>query len=631
MLPGCRLRKMPPKKRKLNTKAVFRIYWRHTKSHPWLLAAALIGVALSQVDKVAGPIFLKQIFNLIVQGPAIPMDLITHVLWIFVGVSLVGWLGGRLEMWLGYTMIAKVAAALTKEAFDNLMHHSYQFFTNSFAGALTRRISRFGGAYENLYYSFISVLLEAALYIVSITSVLFWHSAVLGSAVLGWIVVFILLQWYMSRWQQPYRLARAAEDSNLVAALADSISNQNTVALFSNNAYEAQVVGRATDKFQQTQLTSWNINSIVYGIQGLFAIILNVGVLWLTVSLIRSGVLTTGDLILVQIYVFSIFGIVWGLGRQFQAIYNALADASEMVETMETPHEVKDRKNAKHLRVNQGEVWFDDVSFSFHKDAAVLHQFNLTIAGGERVALVGPSGAGKSTVTKLLLRLYDVNGGEIKIDKQDISKVTQDSLRDAIAFVPQEPILFHRTLMENIRYGWRDATDEQVVEAAKKAHCHEFISRLPDGYNTFVGERGIKLSGGERQRVAIARAILKDAPILVLDEATSSLDSESEALIQDALNVLMEGKTVIVIAHRLSTIMKMDRIVVMEQGAVVAQGTHLQLIKEQGLYQKLWSIQAGGFLGYAENTKEGLARHEYDVSEKQAGEDEVLAEDEKEE
>ncbi len=606
MTPRCKLRKMPPKKRKLNTKAVLRIYWRHTKRHPWLLAFALGGVLLSQVDKVVGPIFLKEIFNLIVQGAAVPFSSVTNLLWIFVGVSLVGWVGGRLEMWLGYTMISKVAAALTKEAFDNLMHHSYQFFTNSFAGALTRRISRFGGAYENLYYSVISVFLEALVYIVSITVVLFWHSTILGSAVLAWIIVFIFLQWYMSRWQQPYRLARATEDSNLVAALADSISNQNTVALFSNNAHEAHVVGAATDKFQLAQLRSWNINAIVYGIQGLLAIALNIGAIWLTVTLIRSGLLTTGDLILVQIYIFSIFNIVWGLGRQFQSIHNALADASEMVETMETPHEVKDKKGAKFLRTDTGEVWFDDVSFDFHTGTPILHQFNLTIAGGERVALVGPSGAGKSTVTKLLLRLYDVASGEIKIDKQDISKVTQDSLRDAIAFVPQEPILFHRTLMENIRYGYRDATDEEVIEAAKKAHCHEFISRLPLGYETFVGERGIKLSGGERQRVAIARAILKDAPILVLDEATSSLDSESEMLIQDALNILMEGKTVIVIAHRLSTIMKMDRIVVMEQGKVVAQGTHLQLINERGLYQKLWSIQAGGFIGGTEDTKEPI-------------------------
>jgi len=208
---------------------------------------------------------------------------------------------------------------------------------------------------------------------------------------------------------------------------------------------------------------------------------------------------------------------------------------------------------------------------------------------------VGPSGAGKTTITKILLRLYDVSKGAIEIDGQNIAEVSQESLRNAIAFVPQEPILFHRTLMENIRYGRRGATDEEVIEASRKAHCDEFIGTLTEGYQTFVGERGVKLSGGERQRVAIARAILKDAPILVLDEATSSLDSESEALIQDALRTLMEGKTVIVIAHRLSTIMKMDRIVVIENGKMAAEGTHQDLLKRGGLYRKLWNIQAGGF------------------------------------
>ncbi len=206
------------------------------------------------------------------------------------------------------------------------------------------------------------------------------------------------------------------------------------------------------------------------------------------------------------------------------------------------------------------------------------------------------SGAGKTTITKLLLRLYDVSSGVIEIDGQNIAAVTQESLRNAIAFVPQEPTLFHRTLLENIRYGRRDASDEDVYEAARKAHCHEFISVLPEAYDTFVGERGVKLSGGERQRIAIARAILKNAPILVLDEATSSLDSESESLIQDSLKTLMEGKTVLVIAHRLSTIMHMDRIIVLENGTVVADGTHDELLGKGGLYQKLWSIQAGGFI-----------------------------------
>jgi ABC-type multidrug transport system fused ATPase/permease subunit len=268
-----------------------------------------------------------------------------------------------------------------------------------------------------------------------------------------------------------------------------------------------------------------------------------------------------------------------------------------MIEIFDTPHGVKDTTDAKPLVVGKGSIALEHVSFGFSEERIILEDFSLTIAAGEKVALVGPSGAGKSTVTKLLLRMYDVTSGAVKVDDQDISKVTQKSLRSAISFVPQEPILFHRSLRDNIRYGRPDASDEEVIEAAKKAHCHEFIESLAEGYDTHVGERGVKLSGGERQRVAIARAILKNAPILILDEATSALDSESEALIQDALRVLMEGKTVIVIAHRLSTIMTMDRIIVIEGGKIAAEGTHDELVNHQGgLYQKLWSIQAGGFI-----------------------------------
>ena len=250
--------------------------------------------------------------------------------------------------------------------------------------------------------------------------------------------------------------------------------------------------------------------------------------------------------------------------------------------------------------MKHGEISFNQVGFKYHSQSSGVQDLSLAIRGGEKVALVGPSGAGKSTLTKLLFRFYDVTHGSITIDGQDIRDITQGSLRQAISLVPQEPVLFHRTILENIRYGRPDATEKDVINAAKKARCHEFISRLPDGYHTFVGERGIKLSGGERQRVAIARAILKNAPILVLDEATSSLDSESEALIQQALTELMEGKTTIVIAHRLSTVMQMDRILVLEGGKVVDEGTHADLIDRDGLYQSLWNIQAGGFTAQTE-------------------------------
>ena len=267
-----------------------------------------------------------------------------------------------------------------------------------------------------------------------------------------------------------------------------------------------------------------------------------------------------------------------------------------MTEILETPHEIQDARAAIPLQVSSGAIEFKEVIFSYNQTRRVINNFSLMVRPKEKVALVGPSGAGKTTLINLLLRSYDLEKGKILIDGQKISRVTLDSLHENIALVPQDPILFHRTLMENILYGQPKAGKKEVLAAAKKANAHEFIVSFPEGYKTYVGERGVKLSGGERQRAAIARAILKNAPILVMDEATSSLDSESEKLIQDALAVLMKDKTVLVIAHRLSTIMKMDRIVVLDQGRIVEEGSHADLLKRKnGLYKRLWERQIGGF------------------------------------
>jgi ATP-binding cassette subfamily B protein len=278
-------------------------------------------------------------------------------------------------------------------------------------------------------------------------------------------------------------------------------------------------------------------------------------------------------------------------------IYERLAEAEEMTRILNMPHQIIDTNKARTLKVNKGEITFEDVSFKYEEGEDVIKNFNLTVKPGQKVALVGLSGSGKSTLTKLLLRLYDVVGGKILVDGRNIAKVTQESLRNNISLVPQDPILFHRSLMENIRYGRFGATDEEVIQAAKLAYCDEFISKLKEGYQSTVGDRGIKLSGGERQRIAIARAILKNSPILILDEATSSLDSESEKYIQKSLDNLMKNKTVLIIAHRLSTIKRADRIVVISNKKIVEDGNHNKLIKiEDGIYKRLWNIQVGGFI-----------------------------------
>jgi ABC-type multidrug transport system fused ATPase/permease subunit len=287
---------------------------------------------------------------------------------------------------------------------------------------------------------------------------------------------------------------------------------------------------------------------------------------------------------------------LWSFSRIIRDLYESFADAKEMAEIMLRPHEIAQNEDAKTLIAEKGKIEFINVTFGFGDNPPVIRGLSLSIAPGERIALVGPSGAGKTTFVKLLMRFYDPKEGAVLIDGQRISDVDIVSLRNALALVPQDPSLFHRSLLENIRYGRPDASDDEVIAAARLANCDKFINVLPLGYETLVGERGVKLSGGERQRVAIARAFLRNAPILILDEATSSLDSESEGYIQDALLRLMQGRTTIVIAHRLSTIRHMDRIIVMEEGKISEDGTHEKLIKGGGKYSLLWSLQQGGFL-----------------------------------
>ena len=332
-------------------------------------------------------------------------------------------------------------------------------------------------------------------------------------------------------------------------------------------------------------------------IQAIFSFIVEFIVFYVAVIYWKGDFLSVGAFVLIQLYVMGLSGQLWGFARIIRDFYEGYADAKEMIEIMKLPYEIKDTIIAKPIIVTSGEIVFDNVNFSFNETREVLSNIKLKINAGEKVALVGPSGAGKTTFVRLLLRFYDVTGGHIEIDGNDIKNITLESLRNNISLVPQDPLLFHRTIKENIRYGKPNATDEEVVEASRLAHCVEFIENLPNKYDTYVGERGIKLSGGERQRVAIARAILKNAPILILDEATSSLDSNSESLIQDALSTLMRGKTTIVVAHRLSTIKKMDRIVVLKNGSILEEGTHNSLIrKKDSLYKDLWTLQAGGFI-----------------------------------
>jgi ATP-binding cassette subfamily B protein len=585
-------------KKMASARSVFRVYWNHTKKYPVSLFFVLFAALVLQAATLAGPLYLRKFFNILASQPpshAVGNTLIP-LLALVGAMYLLEWMSRRtqtISMILGES---KVMSKLFDTSFSYLLGHSYHYFSSNFSGSLTHRISKFARSFEVLFDSVFFQFLPTFLFVTGAVVILYLHNHTIGFMLGGWSICFVLFQIYVARLRQPVREARSEADTKITGTLADAISNQNTIALFSGIAHERKHFAAVVDDWRKKTIKSWMSDEYIWSCIGIFMLAIEIGLLYGAVVFWEQGLLTVGDFVLIQVYLFTTFDRLVAINRELRRFFDAYADASEMVYILELEHEVQDAPNAATLHVTDGAITFSNVSFHFSQEKVVLEDLNLAIKGSERVALVGPSGAGKSTITKLLLRLFDIKGGSIEIDGQNIAKVTQDSLRDAISFVPQEPILFHRTLMENIRYGRRDATDDDVIEAAKQAHCHEFISQLKDGYDTYVGERGVKLSGGERQRVAIARAILKNSPILVLDEATSSLDSESEALIQDALKTLMQGKTVIVIAHRLSTIMNMDRIVVLENGKIAAEGTHQELVEHKGLYHKLWSIQAGGFI-----------------------------------
>jgi ABC-type multidrug transport system fused ATPase/permease subunit len=377
--------------------------------------------------------------------------------------------------------------------------------------------------------------------------------------------------------------------------LVDTLTNMGAVRQYAAHDFEKERFGQELQTVRSLNLKQWTISEWGLVINNTIIALFQFAIVAVTISLWKSGTLSTGELVMMVTLLLNVTGTLVFIGSSINSFIRRYAEIEEGLTDVLRDYEIADAVDAKTLSVTQGKVTFDMVNFEFGENN-VFADFNLVIQPGQRVGLVGHSGAGKTTFVSLLLRQHDVTSGLIMIDGQDIAQVTQDSLRNAIAVVPQEPMLFHRTIKENIAYGNPGATDEEIIAVAKKAQAHEFISQLEKGYDTLVGERGIKLSGGQKQRVAIARAMLKNAPLLVLDEATSALDSESEVAIQTALHELMEGKTVVAVAHRLSTLREMDRIIVLENGKIIEDGTHDSLKEVGGVYQRLWEHQAGGFL-----------------------------------
>lgn len=576
---------------------VVRVFARHLKKYRLSTGFIALGTAINELlQSIALPYVGKLLFDNLAQATqtANMLPQTTRIIYLLGSISIGAWTLNRITNYLIIKMQVSMMADLEQSSFAYMLGHAYQFFQDNFSGSLVRRITRISRAFEDIADNIQQKLIPIVISCVGIVYVLFQRNHFIGGIVFLWIVAMLAYNYAYSRWKIGNDIERAAQDSKATGFLADVLSNVLTIKLFTGIKRETESYRQESNLLRKLRLRSWMAHEWNYSLQSFILIVVQISILLVAVRYWIAGKISAGDIVLFQSYFAILNSKMLDFSRMIRSLYNGFADATEMVEILDKPHAVQDRKDAKKLRVTKGDLTFDHVTFSYQA-TNVLNDFNLTIKSGEKIALVGSSGAGKSTIVKLLFRFYDVTHGSIQIDGQAIDKITQDSLRANIALVPQEPLLFHRSLLENIRYGRPDASEKEVIRAAKLAHCDEFIQHFPLKYQTFVGERGVKLSGGERQRIAIARAILKNAPILVLDEATSSLDSESEQLIQDALQTLMKEKTTIVIAHRLSTIMAMDRIIIMDQGKVVDIGTHDDLLSREGIYKKLWNIQVGGF------------------------------------
>lgn len=577
---------------------VFRHYYAAARRHKWAL---LVNIIVPMLAVAFGSIlfryYLAVLFAQLGQLDQYSSAAIWGTFYVLLALIFAEVFFWRVNDYTFIRRQAKLLRDLEQRTFNKLLAHSYRFFSDNFAGSLTTQYNRFLKSIELIEDAVEFDLLTSATQIVFATVVLLFIAPPLALALIVWVIVFLgVITWLSVKKSRITRIAAAA-DSMVTANAADSITNVLNIKAFARHDHELQRFKKTSEDRYDKRYHSWLYSAHIRSVRWAFMIIFNVMFLVLSIHLVLNGSATLAAVLAAQLYVTMIANRLFDLNQTIERVEMAFSDASEMTEILDTIPEVLDPKRPEPVQMGSGLVEFQNVDFRY-ADAGgdVLTDFSLAIQPGQKVGLVGHSGSGKSTLTRLLMRFMDIQGGAITIDGQNIAQVRQEDLRANLAFVPQEPILFHRSLMENIRYGRPAATDQEVFEAARLAHAAEFINALPQGYETLVGERGVKLSGGEKQRVAIARAMLSRAPILILDEATSALDSKSEKLITDALNELMKHRTTLVIAHRLSTIRKLDRILVMKDGEIIEDGNHASLLKKKGAYAELWSHQSGGFI-----------------------------------
>ena len=572
--------------------------FRHWAKQPWRATLIALLVLTATLAEAFSPIFAGRMVDAIAAGSGMDDAFWGQALAAFASMVAL-YLGAVVLRQLVFFNIISFTLAMMKDVIADAFHRVQRFSTdwhaNSFAGSTVRKITRGSGALDLLNDTLLVALLPSVVMLIGATAILGAVWPVMGLVVgLGSLLYVGVTVWLSVSFVAPAGTLANTWDTRMGGALADAVSCNSVVKAFGAEQREEAILERVVGKWRQRTRRLWQRGTLNGGAQGLMMAAMQAAILGTALLLWRQGLATPGDITFVLTMFFVLQGYLRDVGQHIRNLQRSVNDMEELVALGEQKLGIADAPQAKPIRIDAGAIVFDKVTFQYGAHATPLYRdFSDKIASGERVGLVGHSGSGKTTFVKLIQRLYDVNAGTITIDGQDIAAVQQSSLRGQIAIVQQEPILFHRTLAENIAYARPGASRAEIELAATQANAHHFIAGLPKGYETMVGERGVKLSGGERQRVAIARAFLADARLLILDEATSSLDSESEAQIQEAMERLMVGRTTLVIAHRLSTVRALDRLLVFDKGRIVEEGDHQALIKlKGGIYRGLFERQA---------------------------------------
>ena len=577
---------------KINWK-VFQLVWPYLLDYKARIVLAIVCLVLSKAANVSGPFLLKNIVDTLSEGGANSLILVPVALVIAYGFARFSMIIlGEIRDTVFGRVTERAMTEIGLKVFKHVHRLDLDFHLNRRTGGLSRDIERGINGISFLMRFFVFNIAPTLIEIALVIGIFFFNYGIAFAAITMFaVVLYILFSMMTTDWRTAFVREAARADSVTSTISIDSLLNHETVKYFTNEEYEANRYDRALLDWEEAKrknrLSLLGLNTG----QGLIISVAMTSMMWLAAERVAEGSMSVGDFVLINAFMMQLFIPLNFLGFVYREIKGSMANIENMFSLLDLTSGVKDITDAPELQITEGVISFNQVSFHYRDDRAIIRDLSFTIQSGEKVAVVGASGAGKSTLVKLLFRFYDPNAGSISIDGQDVSQVSQQSLRRAIGIVPQDTVLFNQSIFENIRYGDPHASDEEILQAIRLAHFEDFIAQLPQGSATVVGERGLKLSGGEKQRVAIARTILKRPPILIFDEATSSLDSKSERSILSALQEISEGHTSMVIAHRLSTVVDADRIIVLDQGSMVEQGSHRELLSLKGRYFELWTAQ----------------------------------------